>query len=117
MVANTRSAQATTGVAVGVGVSVGLAEGLVDGRGEGAAAGPQADATTINKRIAASRPRCILDITQDSRLSLFQVRLRASLLCATTSALDEGKAPWGKGAWGKEGKATGADARCTVSAY
>jgi len=72
MVAKTRSAHATTGVAVGVGV--GLVPGVADGRGEGAAAGPQLDAApTISKRIAAGRQRCIVKLTRKRSIRLLRV--------------------------------------------
>src|ERR1700682_400651 len=86
MVAKTRSAQASCG---GGGV-----EGAGGGVGKGPAAGPHPEqAATSSRRIAASRPRCILDITQNSLLSLFRVRHRASPRQASRRGLNKGQAP------------------------
>src|ERR1700674_2027128 len=101
MVAKTRSAQE--------GVGVGVVDGVVDGVGDGVAADPHAEqAATSSRRIAASRPRCILHITQNSLLSLFRVRHRASPRQASgKSPSGITSRPWmrdrppGKGAWGK----------------
>src|ERR1700732_2991677 len=99
MVAKTWSAQAT---GVGVGVDVGVAEGLAEAGGEGTAAGPQAEAMKINSGIAASGPRCIVDITPNSRLSLFRPRRRSGW---------KGQAPGEGGLGEREGKRLGEGGR------
>jgi hypothetical protein len=74
--AKTRPAQAGVGegvgVAEGVADDVGLSVADVDGRGAPAPADPQAEqATTINKRTAASRERGIDDVTESLSIRLF----------------------------------------------
>jgi hypothetical protein len=96
MVAKTRSAQARVGVGVGVGagVAVGVMDGLAEGSGERAAEGPQAEtATTISRRVAEKRPRCIVQATQKSRIGLWP--------------RNEGQAPFAGGLGEREGTQLG----------
>src|ERR1700730_13139177 len=100
MVLKTRSAQARVGVGVGVGaaVAVGVRDGLADGSGERAAEGPQAEtATTISKRVAEKRPRCIVQATQKSRIGLWP--------------RNEGQAPFEGGLGEREGAQLANDGR------
>src|SRR6202165_3795473 len=115
MVAKTRSAHATCGVAVGVGV--GVAEGLAEGRGEGVAAGPQPEpATTISKRIATNRRRGIEDRTETSPIGLLRITHRSELHASVEYGARAGwerfgvgpglrdRPPWGGGLGEREGK-------------